>query len=61
MADRYAEACLATVTDPTLRALPLTGAIDQFVDSTDVLSTPSVYRPLVATWPDLSTYPPAAA
>jgi hypothetical protein len=35
--------------------------IDQFVDSTDVLSTPSVYRRLVATWPDLSTYPPAAA
>jgi hypothetical protein len=46
-ADRFAEACLATVTEPALRALPLIGAVDQFVDSTDLLSAPSVYRRLV--------------
>ena len=31
------------VSDPWLRSLPLTGAIDQFVDSTDVLSKPYVF------------------
>jgi hypothetical protein len=31
------------VGDPWLRSLPLTGAIDQFVDSTDVLSKPDVF------------------
>jgi hypothetical protein len=35
---RFADACLERVTDPWLRALPLVGAIDQWVDSTDVLS-----------------------
>jgi len=46
-ADRFVRACLATVTEPTLRALPLIGAVDQWVDSTDVLSDPGVYRRLV--------------
>ena len=46
-ADRFVEACMATVTEPALRALPLIGAVDQWVDSTDVLSTPDVYRRLV--------------
>lgn len=46
MADRFTEAWLATVTDPTLRTLPLIGAVDQVVDSTDVLSTPRTYRRL---------------
>jgi hypothetical protein len=51
MADRFAETCLATVDDPELRALPLIGAVDQVVDSTDVLSAPAVYRRLAAMWP----------
>ncbi|MFZ0214607.1 MAG: hypothetical protein WAM30_01570 [Candidatus Dormiibacterota bacterium] len=36
-ADRFADACAATVQDPWLRKLPLVGSVDQFVDSTDVL------------------------
>ena len=48
MADRFAEACLETVTDPELRALPLIGSVDQVVDSTDVLSTPRHCRWLAA-------------
>ena len=36
--NRFVEACLARVDDQWLRALPLIGAIDQWVDSTDVLS-----------------------
>lgn len=35
---RFVEACLEQVNDPWLRNLPQMGAIDQFVDSTDVLS-----------------------
>jgi hypothetical protein len=54
LADRYAEACLATVTDPALRTLPLIGAVDQLADSTDALSTPSVYRRLVTAWPQVA-------
>jgi hypothetical protein len=37
---RFVDACLERVTDPWLKSLPLTGAIDQFVDSVDVLSEP---------------------
>jgi hypothetical protein len=48
MADRFTEACLATVTDRELQDLPLIGAIDQVVDSTDVLETPRSYRRLAA-------------
>ena len=51
MADRFADACLATVDDPELRALPLVGGIDQVVDSTDVLADPAVFRRLAGTWP----------
>ena len=40
---RFVDACLERVSDPRLRSLPLTGAIDQFVDSTDVLSKPRVF------------------
>jgi Domain of unknown function (DUF4037) len=47
-ADRFTEACLATVTDPKLRALPLIGAIDQWVDSADLLSQPEIYRQSIA-------------
>ena len=38
-AERLVTACLGAVTDEHLRELPLVGSIDQFVDSTDVLST----------------------
>ena len=44
---RFVDACLERVSDPWLRSLPLVGAIDQFVDSTDVLSNPDVF-PLTA-------------
>jgi hypothetical protein len=37
-AERITEALISSITDPAVRALPLTGAIDQFVDSTDVLA-----------------------
>lgn len=36
-ADRFAQALAATVTDPELRRLPLTGGVDQWADSTDFL------------------------
>ena len=38
MADRFADACVAAIGDPWLRELALVGTVDQFVDSTDVLS-----------------------
>ena len=37
--DRFAEACLVAIQDKWLRKQPLVGSIDQFVDSTDVLSS----------------------
>ncbi|MDQ3381599.1 MAG: DUF4037 domain-containing protein [Actinomycetota bacterium] len=40
---RFVDVCLERVSDPWLHSLPLTGAIDQFVDSTDVLSKPDVF------------------
>lgn len=46
LADRFADACLATVTAPALLALPLIGGIDQVVTSTDVLQHPAVCRRL---------------
>lgn len=36
-AERFSQALVAGITDPDLRALPLTGAIDQFTDNTDLL------------------------
>ncbi|MEV4311675.1 DUF4037 domain-containing protein [Actinocrispum sp. NPDC049592] len=36
-AERFSQALIAGIADPELRALPLTGAIDQFADSTDLL------------------------
>jgi hypothetical protein len=48
MADRFTVACLATVSDPVLRTLPLIGSVDQVVDSTDVLQAPATYRRLAA-------------
>jgi Domain of unknown function (DUF4037) len=43
---RFVDACLAQVTDPRLKSLPPVGAVDQFVDSTDVLSYPERFREL---------------
>jgi Domain of unknown function (DUF4037) len=40
---RFVDACLERVTDPWLRSLPLVGAIDQIVDSTDVLNDPRLF------------------
>lgn len=40
MSDRFVDACLARVSDPWLRSLPLLGSIDQVADSTDLLSYP---------------------
>ncbi|MFH9424266.1 DUF4037 domain-containing protein [Streptomyces sp. NPDC017529] len=37
-AERFTAALTARITDPAIRTLPTTGAIDQFVDSTDVLN-----------------------
>lgn len=36
-AERFARPLAASVTDPDLRGLPLTGAVDQWADSTDLL------------------------
>jgi hypothetical protein len=43
---RFVDACLAGVIDPWLKSLPPVGAIDQFADSTDVLSDPQRFREL---------------
>lgn len=43
---RFVDACLEHVSDPWLRALPLVGAADQFIDSTDILSEPDVFPQL---------------
>ena len=45
-ADRFALALRRGITDPAVRALPWTGAVDQFVDSTDVLTHPDRCRAL---------------
>lgn len=46
-AGRFAQACVKAIDDPALRAVPLVGAIDQWVDSTDVLSNAGRARRLV--------------
>ncbi|MFF4274044.1 DUF4037 domain-containing protein [Streptomyces sp. NPDC001536] len=43
-AERFTAALRARITDPEIRSLPVTGAVDQFVDSTDVLSHPELSR-----------------
>ncbi len=47
---RFVDACLERVQDPWLLGLPLTGAIDQVVDSTDVLENAGVARRLASTY-----------
>jgi hypothetical protein len=40
-AERFVAACRERLTDPEILQLPLIGAVDQFVDSTDALGDPS--------------------
>jgi hypothetical protein len=47
-AERFVTACRDTIVDPRIRALPLVGAVDQFADSTDVLSNPALVARLRA-------------
>jgi hypothetical protein len=47
--DRFVAACRVTVSDEQLRGRPLIGSIDQFCDSTDVLSEPLTTVDLSAT------------
>lgn len=46
-AERFAEALVRTLTDPTLRRLPLVGSVDQWADSTDFLEQPDLIRSAV--------------
>ncbi len=43
-AERFTAALSTRITDTDIRALPKTGAVDQFVDSADVLSDPGLTR-----------------
>lgn len=47
-AERFADASLGAVKDQRVKGLGLIGAIDQFADSTDVLSDPAAYRKLIS-------------
>ncbi|MFF1608431.1 DUF4037 domain-containing protein [Amycolatopsis sp. NPDC058278] len=47
-ADRFSQALLGTLTDPTLRAWPRTGAVDQFSDNTDLLGDRAAARRVTA-------------
>ena len=49
-APRFADATIDTVADPFLRSLPRLGSIDQFADSTDVLSHADVARRFAAVY-----------
>ena len=50
--DRFAEACLAAIQDEWLKGQPLVGSVDQFVDSTDVLSSAQRSRYLIDIYND---------
>ena len=50
--DRFAEVCLAAIHDEWLKGQPLVGSIDQFVDSTDVLSSAHRSRFLINIYDD---------
>ncbi|MYQ78747.1 MULTISPECIES: DUF4037 domain-containing protein [unclassified Streptomyces] len=43
-AERFAGALTARITDPAVLALPPAGAVDQFIDSTEILSRPDLAR-----------------
>ena len=46
--DRFAAALRETIADPCVRDLPLAGAVDQFIDSTDALGDRGALRGAVA-------------
>jgi hypothetical protein len=45
---QYATALHAAIQDPAVRALPMAGAVDQFIDSTDALADAAALRAAVA-------------
>ncbi|WP_410642543.1 DUF4037 domain-containing protein [Amycolatopsis sp. lyj-346] len=47
-AERFSQALLAGISDPRLRGLPPTGAIDQFADNTDLLGDRAATRAVTA-------------
>ena len=47
-AERFSQALLDGISDPGLRDLPLTGAVDQFADNTDLLGDRSATRTVTA-------------
>ena len=47
-AGRFAAALRDSITDPAIRALPMAGAVDQFIDSTDALADTAALRAAVA-------------
>ncbi|WP_329342934.1 DUF4037 domain-containing protein [Streptomyces sp. NBC_00663] len=48
-AERFSAALRTRITDPAVRDLPSTGSVDQFVDSTEVLTDPERTRAFIAT------------
>ncbi len=50
--DRFTDACVEAIGDRGLKALPLVGAVDQWVDSTDVLGHAERVRRLVDWYTD---------
>jgi hypothetical protein len=52
MADRFADACFATLEDPWLRSLPPVGSVDQYLDSTDALYAERAMRTMALLAPD---------
>jgi Domain of unknown function (DUF4037) len=53
---RFAEALAATVDDPALTALPQVGSVDQWIDSTDLLSEPGRMRAIRSFYASLSNH-----
>jgi len=47
-AGRFAGAVQAAIADPQIRALPLAGAVDQVIDSTDAIGTEEIRRATIA-------------
>ena len=47
-AERFAQALLATIKDPAVRVLPMTGAIDQVVDNVAAIGSAALRRAVVA-------------
>ena len=58
-AERFADALVGTVDDPDLTALPQVGSVDQWIDSTDVLSDSERMSGLRSFYENLSSSRPA--